>query len=203
MKMKLKPGRKCIPGLFCIENFTLFVIIVLLMIIVYMYVSYSRRNGGSASGGNAERPSVIVVNTPATPSVPNDALSNPYHPPLKSELPVFSSGVPINIQTRPANADYTQVGILTKSATGDGENIILPLFGKRSDVSRSKYQYYTMSNTGVVNTKLPVYKNNRICTSEQGCDEIYSGDSVFVDGYDSTFNVKVYETNLLRYIPGM
>jgi hypothetical protein len=41
-----------------------------------------------------------------------------------------------------------------------------------------------MSNTGVVNTKLPV-KNNRICTSEQGCDEIYSGDSVFVDGYDS------------------
>jgi hypothetical protein len=65
---------------------------------------------------------------------------------------VFSSGVPINIQTRPANADYTQIGILTKSATGDGENIILPLFGKRSDVSRSKYQYYTMSNTGVVNT---------------------------------------------------
>jgi hypothetical protein len=47
----------------------------------------------------------------------------------------------------------------------------------------------------------PVYKNNRICTSEQGCDEIYSGDSVFVDGYDSTFNAKVYETNLLRYIP--
>jgi hypothetical protein len=39
--------------------------------------------------------------------------------------------------------------------------------------------------TSVVNTKLPVYKNNRICTSEQGCDEIYSGDSVFVDGCHS------------------
>jgi hypothetical protein len=109
---------------------------------------------------------------------------------------VFSSGVPINIQTRPANADYTQIGILTKSATGDGENIILPLFGKRSDVSRSKYQYYTMSNTGVVNTKLPVYKNNRICTSEQGATR-YTQDGV--RGHDANVQCEGYETNLLRH----
>jgi hypothetical protein len=198
--MKLRTGKKCIPGLFCVENFTLFVIIVLLMIIVYMYISYTRVIPKSASG-NSDKPNIIIVTPSAGSSVPNDALSNPYYPPLKSELPVFSDGIPINIRTRPANADYTQIGILTKSSSGDGENVILPLFGKRSDVSRSKYQYYTMSNTGFVNTKLPVYKNNRSCTSEQGCDEIYSGEFVFVDGYDSEFNAKVYETNLLRYIP--
>jgi hypothetical protein len=168
-----------------------------------MYVSYTRKNVNSGSGGNGEKQNIIIISPPATQSVPNDALSNPYYPPLKSELPVFTDGIPINIRTRPANADYTQMGILTKSAASSGENVILPLFGKKSDINRSKFQYYTMSNTGMVNTKLPVYKNNRSCTSEQGCDEVYSGDSVFVDGYDDTFSAKVYETNLLRYIPGM
>jgi hypothetical protein len=69
---------------------------------------------------------------------------------LKSEPPVV--GRSYKHSDAPANGLHTD-RIPTKSATGDGENIILPLFGKRSDVSRSKYQYYTMSNTGVVNTK--------------------------------------------------
>jgi hypothetical protein len=100
MKMKLRTGKKCIPGLFCVENFTLFVIIVLL-IIVYMYVSYSRRNGVCVWRKRKRRQTERDSREhPAAPSVPN-ALSNPYYPPLKSELPVFSSGVPINIQTRP------------------------------------------------------------------------------------------------------
>jgi hypothetical protein len=45
-----------------------------------------------------------------------------------------------------------------------------------------------MSNTGVVNTKLPVYKNNRICTSEQVRRDILK--TVFVDT-TPTFNAKV------------
>jgi hypothetical protein len=56
MKMKLRTGKKCIPGLFCVENFTLFVIIVLLMIIVYMYVYRIPAATGFASGGQKRRP---------------------------------------------------------------------------------------------------------------------------------------------------
>lgn len=195
--MKPKFGKKCIPGLFCIENFTLFVIIILFMIIIYMYISYNRR-----TNSNSNTPSIIIVN-PSSSSGSSDILSNPYYPPLKNEMPIFSERVPINVKTRPSNEDYSQMGILTKSSNDGGENVILPLFGKRSDISRSKYQYYTMSNTGVVNTKLPIYKNNKSYTSEQGSDELYSGDSVFVDGYDSNFNIKVYETGLLRYLPSL
>jgi hypothetical protein len=140
---------------------------------------------------------VIVVNTP--PRRP--CLTTPCRTlttrPLKRTARVLV-GRSYKHPDAPANADYTQIGILTKSATGDGENIILPLFGKRSDVSRSKYQYYTMSNTGV-NTKLRSTRTTGSVPASR-CDEIYSGDSVFVDGYDSTFNAKVYETNL-RYIP--
>jgi hypothetical protein len=56
MKMKPRTGKKCIPGLFCVENFTLFVIIVLLMIIVYMYVYRIPAATGFASGGQKRRP---------------------------------------------------------------------------------------------------------------------------------------------------
>jgi hypothetical protein len=130
-------------------------------------------------------------------SVPNDALSNPYYPPFKANCRVLV-GRSYKHPDAPANADYTQIGILTKSATGDGENII-PLFGKRSDVSRSKYQYYDEQHRRRQH-QTPGLQEQQDLYQRAGCDEIYSGDSVFVDTA-STFNAKVYETNLLRYIP--
>jgi hypothetical protein len=78
--------------------------------------------------------------------------------------------------------------------------LILPLMGRKLS-GRDKMQYYTTSNTGNMNVKLPVSKNGKSCTGEYGCDEIYNGDTVYVEGYAEVFKATIYENTRLSYIP--
>ena len=108
--------------------------------------------------------------------------------------------MPININTRGPELNYSQMGILTRENGTD--DMILPLMGRRSSTGRDKHQYYTMSNTaGNINTKLPVSLKGRSCTSDLGCDEIFNGDSIYVEGYNDTFRATIYENALYKYIP--
>jgi len=138
----------------------------------------------------------------------SDVLSDPYVPPLKNDIfmgptlidvrgqvPV----VPVNIPSRGFETPYTQIGILNR-ADGSGD-LILPLMGKQASNGRDRYNYYTISNTGSVNTKLPVKVKGKSGMSEYGCDEINSGDTVFVDGYNAAFRTTVYDNNTFRYLP--
>jgi len=108
-----------------------------------------------------------------------DIFNDPYIPPVKNETTI-----------------YRQMGILKAN---DGSQLILPLMGRRHIDGRQKYNYYTISNTGALNTKLPIRVKGRVCSSEYGCDEIFSGDVVFVEGYDIEFKVNVYENNQYSY----
>jgi hypothetical protein len=116
-----------------------------------------------------------------------DVLTDPYVPPLKTDF------YRVNVETRGVPQDYAQVGLVTRGDT------ILPLFGRR--LWADKWQYYAISNTGVVNTKLPLRFNGRSCTGEYGCEALSSGDSVYVEGYKQSFGVTLYETAPLRYLP--
>ena len=107
-------------------------------------------------------------------------------------------GIPVNVQTRGTMNDYQQVGIFTRN---NNTEMILPLMGRKHMTGRDKWQYYTISGTGNLNTKLPISVNGRSCTSEYGCDDIYNGDVVYVEGYNDTFRVTVYENNQFQYIP--
>lgn len=123
-----------------------------------------------------------------------------------------TSGRSINVQTRGFSPEFTQIGILTRDV-GNGKNKkgmeesiqndpkILPLMGRRVMNGRDKYQYYTISNSGNVNTKLPIRKEGRNCINEYGCDPLYSGDIVFVEGYGDKFKATIYENEVFRYIP--
>ena len=113
-----------------------------------------------------------------------DVLNDPYTPPTR-------------IETRGTMMQYSQIGILTK------DGVILPLMGRQYMSGRDKWQYYTISNTGNLNTKLPVSVKGKSCTSEYGCDQIMNGDQVYVEGYNNTFNATVYENNMFSYIPQM
>lgn len=90
---------------------------------------------------------------------------------------------------------YSQTGILVSGTGADA--LILPLFGRKMD--RDRYQYYTLSNTGSVNTKLPVRTKNRRCSGEYGCDEIVAGDEVFVEGYSTIFLATIYDSMQYTY----
>ena len=118
-----------------------------------------------------------------------------YHEPSYIQPKIVN--VPINVPTQPVhyNRHYEQIGILTNS-----NNEILPLFGKITSSNRSKWNYYTMNNS-YNSVRLPITYKNKSCTGEYGCDELMNGDKVYVEGYNSIFEAKIYEKNTLNYIP--
>ena len=161
-------------------------------------------------GSNKENTKIVIVNPPQLQplvgvSTRNDVLNDPYAPPMKNDGYFFPPdsgdirGIPVNIRTRGLDMNYQQVGILTR--TNSSAELILPLMGRRIMNGRDKWQYYTMSNTGNLNTKLPVSVKGKSCTGEYGCDNISNGDIVYVEGYKDTFNATIYENNLFNYIP--
>jgi hypothetical protein len=204
-------GKKCIPGLFCIENMTLFLLIVIVILLIYVWYTQLVKPMRNIEKDQSK---IIVVNTPnniplASISTRNNPMNDPYAPPLKNDgiyYPTDSGDirgiplkVPVNIETRGMNMEYQQVGILTR--TNNSNDMILPLMGRRNLAGRDKWQYYTISNSGNLNTKLPISVNGKSCTNEYGCDQVYNGDIVYVEGYKDTFIATIYENNLFRYLP--
>jgi len=198
-------AKKCIPGVICVENMTLFILAILSISVGYLY--YKQYSVQAQAPASYVFPSTIVDSGA-------NAQQNLYIPPLNTidvrgpvELPPSPSplvGLPVNIRTSTANTSYRQIGILTKnSGRGGTDPLILPLFGRNLLNGRDKWQYYTMANSGGVafNAKLPISVNGRSCTSEYGCDSVSNGDTVYVEGYDATFRATIYENATLNYIP--
>jgi len=126
---------------------------------------------------------------------------NPYAAPLKNNgfFPTTGDprGVPINIKTQGFDTSYRQVGILTRK---NGKETILPLMGRPLFANRNKWQYYSMSDKHN-SVKLPVSRNGRSGTQEYGVDELFNGDSVYVEGYNDAFKCTIYDNDVMRYIP--
>lgn len=195
-------GKKCIPGLFCVENMTLFLFFVLLLFIVFLLFRISNTSKlimvstPSVSSSTLSYPFVNFLSTRSTSSLGNnnDPLSNPYVPPLRNDNDGYIRPIP----TQKFDTEYRQIGILTRN-----NNEILPLMGKRKMTSRYKWQYYTVAGGGNGNlqTKLPVSIKGKSCTGEYGCDEIYNNDNVYVEGFKDVFVATIYENNTYEYIP--
>lgn len=193
------------------------------------------------------KPSVVSSGFMTTPVINGmsgryDVLSDPYIPPVKTDGYIFDRSssdirglppliapmqtvpnmvLPVNVETRGINSQYSQVGILTKESAslfsknssmscsdcGEKESsnienkLILPLMGRRHLTGRDKWQYYTISNTGNLNTKLPIRVNGRSCASEYGCDQMMNGDKVYVEGYEHGFKATIYDNSMFSYIP--
>ena len=197
----------CPPGVFCIENMTItYIISILLLVGIYFYFTHQNNHP-------SQPPSIIIKEQVSDRGFfprfnsgysnnPRNVLMNPFVAPLKDNSffpPDMGDprGIPINIKTRGYDTSYRQVGILTRIA---GEEAILALMGRPLHTNRNKWQYYTMSDNNT-SVKLPVSRAGRSCTNEYGCDELYNGDSVYVEGYNDAFKVTIYENSEPRYIP--
>ena len=109
-------------------------------------------------------------------------------PPLKS--------YPINIRTR-GSTNYSQIGTLTN----DEKSKIYPLYGKQTYPGSNRWMYYTRTDT-FNNVSVGVQHNNRDCmNSDNGCNELYDNDDVFVDEFGEHLNVKIYRNKEFQYIP--
>lgn len=213
--------KKCPPGVICIENVTLLIVTIVLGIIayfVYVFNTSMKTNnevGTSKLNGVTHELSIPIPTTNISEHhVSNREITahvdrtrpylDPYAPPLKPTDTMFHTeaqmpkmAVPINVPTQGPIPEYRQVGILTRNEMKD---TILPLFGRPLYSNRDKWQYYTMNDKSHA-IKLPISQNGKSCTSETGCNSLYNGDNVYVEGYNDVFNVTVYENNAIQYIP--
>jgi hypothetical protein len=192
--------KKCPPGVICIENVSMAFIVICVLLICYL-IYYTINNKSS------EKSEKIIINQTTRENIPNflpswpyfntDPLLNPYAPPLKDERYL----IPINVSTNVGAVDtnYRQVGILTP-IYGKSKDNILPLMGRPLFTNRNKWQYYSTSNQHN-NVKLPLMYNGRSCTNEYGCDQLNSGDIIYVEGANESYRVTLYDNATIKYLP--
>ena len=214
--------KRCPPGIICIESITslFFTVIIVGIVGFFIYISYSNRQNqeqkeqgqGQQGQGQTNYPysnlysnlyngvrDNMMDNTPI-----NGVLTNPYDAPYKDErylVPKQGQAVPINVSTNIGAVDtsYRQIGIITP-LNGNTTNNILPLMGRPLYTSRQKWQYYTISNQHN-NVKLPISVKGRSALNDYGVDELYNGDTVYVEGYNDAFKVTVYDNSTIKYLP--
>jgi len=213
--------KKCPPGVICIENYSMFFIVICLVILAYIIYTIMIKQSVIINNSLSEK-ILVKDNTrendgwfggwiPSWPytNLPSDPLLNPYSPPLRDEryfVPGFPSRaipptglVPINMSTNIGAVDtqYRQLGIMTST---NSKSKVIPLMGRPLFTNRDKWQYYTISNQHN-NVKLPISRNGKSCTNEYGCDKLYDGDTIYVEGYNEPFKATVYDNDTMKYLP--
>ena len=216
--------RRCPPGVLCIENVTIMFIFVIFIIIgawIYMrdnscHKMHGTQHGTRHSTRHRNSPDRFMHNNimfmapsrmPAEKGVGNDVFLDIYKAPLRDDRCMTGGGgdirgsIPINVSTQGCDdAKYRQVGILTRY--GGKDETILPLMGRPLFTRRDKWNFYTLNDKNNM-IKLPVKVNGKSGTSEYGCDNVYNGDVVFVEGYNDAFKVTTYDNDVVRYLPSL
>jgi len=193
--------KTCPTGVFCIEKFTLLIII---LIITGLYFLINNITFSVFLNKKRKYQHTPIETQNNVHNLPHDLNVNlnhqktnfddPYNPPMKENQYL----VPINIKTQSMqyNNNFSQIGILTRLTNNDQ---ILPLFGRPLISNRDKWNFYTMNDkTNMI--KLPIIYKNKRSTSEYGCDNLYTGDIVRVEGYDDDFKVTIYDNENLKYL---
>ena len=210
-------GKRCPPGVFCIENVTIvFICVIALIFGIFIYWrSRSLFASGNASGngnsnamrGNSNNNVFLMPAASAEKGSGNDVFFDIYKSPLRDDRCFTGGGgdirgsIPINVSTQGCDdAKYRQVGILTR--TGGKEETILPLMGRPLFTRRDKWNFYTLNDKNNM-IKLPITVKGRSGTDEYGCDNLYNGDTVFVEGYNDVFKVTAYDNQIMRYLPSL
>jgi hypothetical protein len=212
--------KRCPPGVFCIENLSFAAVIAVAAVAVIAYLLRAQAQAPTQAYGQAygqaqaptqaqaqayDQGHPSMFQSRANYGVSNareDVLLNPYAPPMRDDrasLDIRGPAVmPINVSTQgTGNAAYRQVGILTRIS---GPETILPLMGRPLFRNRDKWQFYTISEKSNF-IKLPISVKGRSCTNEYGCDNVYNGDTVYVEGYNDAFKVTAYDNAVMQYLP--
>jgi len=211
--------KKCPPGVICIENMSMFILIIFIGLFFYFVRQNITVNNQSSEKiiikeekrENINGGGIFGFGWPNIPysnlSLPRDALLNPYVPPLSDEryiTPTFQGVVPINVSTNVGAVDtsYRQMGILTPINNKDNKEKIIPLMGRPLFTNRDKWQYYTISDQRN-SMKLPILHNGKSCMNEYGCDRLFTGDTVYVEGINQHYKINIYDNDTIKYLPAI
>jgi hypothetical protein len=168
--------------------FIIFVFAVLLFIVSTLLFLYY--------ANNIKKEEVIVIDKnvkvdscPSCPTCP----TCPLCPKIDNSIPIYPKELP----SYDNNREYQQVGILTSN--DDKEPIILPLFSKRANNHRDRWNYYTTTDKNNM-LRLPISYDNMKCDDDIGCNEIYDGNTLYIEMYKGkTFIATIYKKQALLY----
>lgn len=171
-----------------------FIILALGLFIGYMV--FGRQSKQVISIKNIDESVPRINNINSAPSPPNPAVFPVDLPEQPSRL-----ALPINTPTRGNPPEYQQIGILTAGNSGTEDPFILPLYGRPVYYGSQKWEYYAASDKFHL-WRIPIFSENRDCSLQLGCNEIYDRDTVTVPTYQGKqFTVTLYPKNTPRYIP--
>jgi hypothetical protein len=218
--------RRCPPGVLCVENVTIvFICSIFLIVGGFLYwrtcSGVSRDTRASAASASASASALPFVYTSGeSKGRGNDVFFDIYNPPMRDDncslstsdirgnIPLrarhmaipMNMAVPINTPTQECgDSPFRQIGILTRQSPSSSETI-LPLMGRPLFRRRDKWNFYTLNDKNNM-IKLPIRVKGRDALDENGCDNVYTGDSVHVEGYNEAFKVTAYNNQIMRYLP--
>jgi hypothetical protein len=148
----------------------------------------------------AQQPRVVVVNRALGPRELGLGLPSLAPPERLTEMPAD----PGPVWTRGLPERYQQVGLLVAAGGGpdasSSTRTLLPLYGRRTDVSRDRWNYYTRTD-GTNPVSVPVTLRGQSCDNDTGCDVALDGDSAAVPLLGRAFTVSIYRQASPRYLP--
>lgn len=194
-----------------LDTSTILLLLVLIVVVVIGVVLYLKKQSV-----------VIVKDSSATPTIIEQ--TDPRFSPMSPERSFFTGpdlrgypsrpilagmgATPINALTQGLGVpeQYQQIGVL--AAPGGTDNsatpnrTLLPLFGRRAASNRDRWNYYTRSD-GMNPLQVPIRNRNRPCDDDNGCNEIFDGDSVSAPLLGTAYTATIYRTSTPRYLPGI
>jgi hypothetical protein len=120
---------------------------------------------------------------------------------IKSSIPVYPKELPTYEDNSVSSVSrvYQQVGILTSNDSDSNEPTILPLFSKRANNHRDRCNYYTTTDKNTM-LRLPIRHDNMNCDDDIGCNEIYDGNTLYIEMYKGkTFTATIYKKQTPSY----
>ena len=197
-------AKRCPRGFVCTDWSTVWFAVLLVGAIgvaVWFYGatrSEMSRIGVSAPAVQQQQPQpqVIMVQAPPGPGIGYQMRPDIYPEPVQR----YGGGVLPSIAMRGSGGRFQQVGILTgeggSSSSAAPDRTILPLYGRELDARRGRWNYYTRTD-GSNPVQVPVRVKNRICDDDtNGCDEIFSDDSIHVPSLGRSFAATVYRKSI-------
>ena len=203
--------KRCPPGIWCLTPTFAISIVIFLAVLLFIVFSIPKSS-----------PTIIIPQTQPQPQpVPlpstkqetkifvdseNDRYRRPPEPyrswattpDLRGAL-IPQGAVPIFQPARGGYPDqFQQMGIINVETS----NQILPLYGRRAGNRSDRYNYYTRTDT-YNPIQLPIHYERRDCMDDVGCQELFGGEKIKIDGLNSHGSVKVYKYDAPRYIPSV
>jgi hypothetical protein len=179
--------------------------VVIGILIVVIVIGFAFRYSPSSS---PSYPPIVIKTDSGLPSIQTteviDTRFTRAPQPLRDwmsapELPPRGglASIPINIPTQGIPESFQMTGNINV----DGK--MLPLYGRRTmRGSSDRWNYYTRTDT-FNPVPIPLRYKNKDCMDDVGCQELYSGEQVTLDGTGESGKVRLYRYDGPKYIAGL